>query len=79
MTIAANTGTLNKILELLSEKLDLNIDKTEVEQIVKQNDANTKSALARIISKSGEGDVTRVLGDKDTDYILKVMSSLASE
>lgn len=79
MQIAANTGLLAKILELLSEKLDINLNKEEVQKVVEQNTAGTKAALARIIQRSGDANAAKLIGDKDTDYLLKVMSGLASE
>lgn len=79
MQIAANTGLLAKILELLSEKLDINLNKEEVQKVVEQNTAGTKAALAKIIQRSGDANAAKLIGDKDTDYLLKVMSGLASE
>lgn len=79
MTIASNTGLLAKILELLSERLDLNISKEEVRKVVDQNSAGTKAALAKLIQKSGDADAARVIGNKDTDYLLRVMNKLAAE
>ena len=79
MTIASNTGLLANILELLSDKLDLNLNKEEVKKVVDQNTAGTKAALTKLIQGSGNENAARLIGNKDTDYILKTMARLAAE
>lgn len=77
--ISDNTALLSGILELLSDKLDLNINKDDI--IKSKNDrAKAERALSDIISRNGgSSNMSKIINNKDTSYLLSAMAAIASE
>ena len=81
MSIAGNTAILTKILEILSNNFNINIDKGDIEQAATQSREKAKAALNQLVTRSANNNtnISSLLGNKDTDYLLKVMSAISAE
>ena len=79
-SIAGNTALLSKILEILSTKLDIDIDKSEIARAASISKAKTEQTLNDLINRNGGmANMSKVLNNKDTSYLLSAMSAIASE
>ena len=82
MSIADNTSLLTKIIELLSSKFDLNEkDKSDIEVAAKESKAKTKAALNDLIRRSTNNttNASKLINNRDTNYIVSVMRAIAGE
>lgn len=81
MSIADNTALLNKILSILSDNFNINIDKSDIEAASTKTKAQTEAALNQLVQRSSGNNVnvSKLLNNKDTEYILAAMKAIATE
>lgn len=80
LNISDNSAILSKILEILSEKLNINITQNEINRVTSTNREVTKAALNELVKQKGSSSSTaKLLNDRDTDYIFSVMAAIARE
>ena len=80
MTIADNTALLSKILEILSDKLDINIDKNEIKTAVKNSQNDARKRISDILNRSVNGtNYGKAINDDYTSYLVAAMSAIAKE
>ena len=78
LSIADNTDALNKILEILSNNFNINVDSNEVQTASKSNRA--RETLRSIMSdKSNAEELSNILQSNDTSYLVDIMTSIARE
>lgn len=80
-TIASNTAILDKILNLLADNLNIKIDRADIEQAATKSKAETERNLRELIQRTTGNNVgvSKLLNNKDTEYIVNAMYALASE
>ena len=76
LTIADNTALLTKILEILSDKLDIKVDKNEIAAAAKSSQDNARKRISNILNNANYG---KSLNDNYTNYLVAAMSAIASE
>ena len=81
MSISDNTALLNKILSILSENFNINIDKSDIDAASSKTKAQTEAALNQLVQRSSGNNVnvSKLLNNKDTGYILEAMKAIATE
>jgi len=81
MNINDNTALLSKVIEILSDNFDIKIDKTDIEAAHTQTRAQTEKSLNELVRRSSGNTVgvSKLLNNKDTEYIIEAMKALASE
>lgn len=78
MSIADNTAILSKILEVLSEKLNLNIDQNQVKEAAREKNKTARNALTKVLSNAGNGNIED-LNTSSIRYLLNAMTAIANE
>ena len=79
MQIADNTTLLNSILEILSKNFNLNINKDDVTKAANSR-AKAQEALNRAVQESGgASNMSSMMNNRDTQYILQALKAIASE
>ena len=83
VSIANNTQVLNNIMNILSEKLGINLSADDV-QTIAQSSADTASAKAKLNTllqnqKTTSGGVSSFLNNTSTAYLVQAMESIASQ
>ena len=78
ITISSNTAMLSKILDILSERFDL--DKSEIEKIKTGN----RDQIANVVNRLGNAALNdsgkaKLVNRKDTEYLLNALTAIASE
>lgn len=81
MNISNNTALLTKILQVLSDNFDINIDKTDIDAAASKTKEQTEAALNELVRRSTNNNVntSKLLNNKDTEYILAAMRAIATE
>ena len=81
MNIADNTALLGKVLEILSSNFGINIDKTDIDKAKSKTKAQTEKALTDLVNKTNGNTVgvSKLLNNKDTEYIVAAMRAIATE
>lgn len=81
MNIDNNTALLSKVLEILSDKFDIKIDKSDISAAASKTKAQTEASLKELVQRSSGNNVnvSKLLNNKGTDYILAAMKALATE
>ena len=81
MSIADNTAILTKILQILSDNFDIKLDPHDIESSANKGRAEAQEALDRLIRRSSGNNtnVSSLLQNKDTGYILSAMTAIARE
>ena len=81
MNINDNTALLSKVIEILSDNFDIKIDKADIEAAHTQTRAQTEKSLNELVRRSSGNTVgvSKLLNNKDTEYIIEAMKALASE
>lgn len=81
LTIASNTEAINKILDFLSSTFGIEATTSEVKSATSQSSTDeAKQALNRLMSsRSDSQSVTNILQQKNTQWLVEAMSSIASE
>lgn len=78
ITISSNTAMLSKILDILSDRFDL--DKSEIEKIKTGNRDQITNVVNRLgnaaLNDSGKA---KLVNRKDTEYLLNALTAIASE
>ena len=78
LTIADNTALLTKILEVLSDNLDMKIDKNEITAAAKSSQDNARKRRENILNNAGS-NYGKTLNDNYTNYLISAMTAIASE
>lgn len=81
MNISDNTALLGKVLEVLSTNFNIDIDKSDIDAAASATKAQTEAALNDLVRRSS-GNVTNIsklLNNKDTEYVISAMRAIASE
>lgn len=78
LTIADNTALLTKILEVLSDNLDMKIDKKEITDAAKSSQDNARKRIESILNNAGT-NYGKALNDNYTSYLVSAMNAIASE
>lgn len=78
ITISSNTAMLSKILDILSDRFDL--DKSEIEKIKTGN----RDQITNVVNRLGNAALTdsgktKLVNRKDTEYLLNALTAIASE
>ena len=81
MNIADNTALLGKVLEILSNNFGIDIDKTDIDKAKSKTKAQTEKALTDLVNKTNGNTVgvSKLLNNKDTEYIVAAMRAIATE
>ena len=81
MNISDNSAVLSKILDILSNQFDINIDKTDLDKASTKTKEQTEASLRDLINRSNNNNtgISKLLNNKDTDYVVKAMKAIASE
>ena len=81
MSIADNTAVLSKILSVLSDNFDIKIDKGDIDAAHQETKLQTEAALNDLVTRSASNNrnLSKLLNNKDTNYILTAMTAIASE
>ena len=83
MSISDNTALLTKVIEILSSNLDINVSKSDLEKATSNSRAQTEAAIQQLLRNSSNGgnaeQISKVLNDKDTNYIISAMRAIAGE
>lgn len=81
ISISKNTALLNRILEILSSKFGINIDANQVTDVTNNNTtAQAQRALNRLINSNADSSsMTKLINNKDTQYLLNAMVAIAGE
>ena len=81
MSIADNTAVLSKILSVLSDNFDIKIDKGDIDAAHQETKLQTEAALNDLVTRSASNNrnLSKLLNNKDTNYILSAMTAIASE
>ena len=82
MSIADNTSVLQKILEILSNNFNINLKSSDIDKAAhNKTKAQTQAALNELISRTTGNTVnlSKLINNKDTDYVLNAMIAIASE
>lgn len=79
MQIADNTTLLNSILEILSNNFNLNINKNDITKAANSR-AKAQEALNKAIQNSGGvANMSSIINNRDTQYVLQALQAIASE
>ena len=77
MGISDNTALLSKVVEILSANFDINIDPKEV---TKASRETKERQLKKILQQSSDGkSISKIINNKDTEYIINAMRAIAAE
>lgn len=81
MNIADNTALLGKVLEILSNNFGIEIDKADIDKAKSKTKAQTEKALTDLVNKTNGNTVgiSKLLNNKDTEYIVAAMRAIATE
>ena len=83
ISISDNTALLTKVIELLSSNLDINVSKSDLEKVASGSRAQTEAAINQLLRNNSNGgnaeQISKVLNDKDTNYIISAMRAIAGE
>ena len=81
MSISDNTSLLTKILQVLSDNFDIKIDKGDIDAAASKTRAQTEKALNELVQRSSGNNtnISKLLNNKDTAYLLEAMSAIAKE
>ena len=79
--ISNNTAMLNKIIDILSTKLNINIDSSDVTTATKNTTrAQAERQLNNLVSgRTNTSEYAKIMNDKDTSYLVAAMMALAGE
>ena len=79
--IADNSAVLSKILEILSSQFNINIDKTDLDKASAKTKEQTEASLRDLINRSNNNNtgISKLLNNRDTEYVIKAMKAIASE
>ena len=77
LTISDNTALLTKILEILSEKLDINVDKKDITAAAKAGRDNARKRISDILNAGT--NYGKEINNDYTNYLVAAMSAIASE
>ena len=79
--IADNSAVLSKILEILSSQFNINIDKTDLDKASAKTKEQTEASLRDLVNRSNNNNtgISKLLNNKDTEYVIKAMKAIASE
>lgn len=82
ISISNNTVMLNKIVEILSSKFNINIDPNAVSSAT--SNANSRAQVEREINRLIEANSdlssrAKLINNKDTSYLLSAMTAIAAE
>ena len=79
MQIADNTTLLNRILDILSKNFNLNISKEDMAKAANSR-ARAQEALNRAVQESGgASNMSNIINNRDTSYILQALQAIARE
>ena len=72
---------LNKIIDILSTKLNINIDSSDVTTATKNTTrAQAERQLNNLVSgRTNTSEYAKIMNDKDTSYLVAAMMALAGE
>lgn len=81
LSIAGNTAMLSNILTILSDNFNIDLNTSDVQSAASQSKEKAKSALNRLVDRSSGNNtnISSLLNNKDTNYILSAMTELARE
>lgn len=80
LKISDNTALLSSILEILANNFNLDISKDEIIKVKNSNRVKAERALSDLISRNGGAvNMSKVMNNKDTSYLLSAMAAIASE
>ena len=81
MNINDNTALLSRIIQILSDNFNIKIDKSDIDAAHTKSKAEAEKQLNDLVRKSSNNIVgtSKLLNNKDTDYIIQAMKALASE
>lgn len=72
--VSTNTAVLYKILEILSERFDINIDRTAV------SSGERNRILSDVMSKMTDNSTkSKIMNSRDNDFLIAAMTALAAE
>ena len=81
MNINDNTALLSRIIQILSDNFNIKIDKSDIDAAHTKSKAEAEKQLNDLVQRSSNNIVgtSKLLNNKDTDYIIQAMKALASE
>ena len=80
LSIADNTEALSKILDILSKNFNIDMSSDDVKKAASSTRKRAREALGEFMSnKTDAEELSNILQTKDTDYLVKVMSTIAQE
>lgn len=80
LSIADNTEALSKILDILSNNFDINVDSEDVKKAAKSSREKARQALNNLLRDNNNNEsVTNIMQTKDTAYLVNVMTQIARE
>lgn len=80
LSIADNTDALSKILDILSKNFNIDMSSDDVKSAASNTRKRAREALGEFMSnRTDANELSNILQTKDTDYLVKVMSSIAQE
>lgn len=80
LSISDNTEALSKILEILSNNFNINVETEDVKKAASSSKKRAREALNQMMgNKADAEEVANILQSKDTNYLINVMTSIARE
>lgn len=81
LSISSNTEALNQILNLLSERMGINIKASEVNESITKAKSKAREALTNLIAKStnNRSALPQMIQLNDTEFIINSMTAQARE
>ena len=81
LKISTNTELLSKVLDILSNNFGIDIDKSDIDTASKKTRAEGKAALNELVRRTtgNNTNLSKLLNNQDTEYIISAMTSLAKE
>lgn len=81
ISISNNTAKLNRVIEILSENFNIKLSEQDVS---KESKASSRAEAERhlndlVRSKANTSEYSRIMNNKDTNYLVAAMSAIASE
>ena len=65
----------------MSSQFNINIDKTDLDKASAKTKEQTEASLRDLINRSNNNNtgISKLLNNKDTEYVIKAMKAIASE
>lgn len=80
VNISNNTELLGKILELLSSKLGITVDKAEIAAATSRGKDQAVNIINNLIRSNGsDASISKLINDRGTDFIVAATSAIAQE